>query len=149
MRAIATGFVTLGLVALVGCNTSPPGGSVSSRNNASGAPSKVSTAGSFTIGAPTGASNVKQGASETFKVKINKGSEFKEDVELTFTAPAASKLKVEPASAVAKASEAGEVSVTVTADKESPLGKHTIQIAGKPTKGESVNHTFDVEVVKP
>jgi uncharacterized membrane protein len=138
------------MAALVGCNKSEPGGVTKpSHTTTTGGSGKASTSQSFKISAPTGASNIKQGATETFKVTLDRGSDFKDDVMLTVTAPADAKLKVEPMTKTVKASEDKTVSVTVTADKDAPLGKHRIHVEGKPTTGESTSVDFDVEVVKP
>jgi len=142
------------LAALVGCNKSEPGGvtkpsGTTTTHGGTTTSGKASTSQSFKISAPTGASNIKQGATETYKVTLDRGSDFKDDVTLTFTAPEGAKLKVEPMTKTVKASEDKTVSVTVTADKDSPLGKHSIKVDGKPATGESTSVNFDVEVVKP
>lgn len=152
MRSLALGLAFCGMAALVGCNQSPPGGQTKPTSTGTGGTAgsgKVGTSNSFQISAPSGASNIKQGATETFKVSLDRGSDFKDDVTLTFMAPEGSKLKIEPMSKTVKGSDDKTMSVTVTAAADSPLGKHNIKINGKPTTGSETNGSFDVEVVKP
>lgn len=144
MRKLVLSLAVCG-AALIGCNKSEPGGAV--KVNPQGR--MASTSGSFKISAPTGASNIKQGTAETYKIKLDRGSDFKEDVALSFMVPEGSKLKVEPSSTTIKASGDAMATVTVVADKDSPLGKHTIKIDGKPAHGDATSVNFDVEVVKP
>src|SRR5437868_9581142 len=112
MRTITAGLVTLGLIALVGCNTSPPGGSGGSRGTGSGG--ATSRAATFNIHAPATTTTLKQGETKEVKLTVDRGKEYKDDVTLKFEAPKG--LKVDPAEHMVKASDPEEVAVKVTAD---------------------------------
>src|SRR4051794_30219282 len=113
MKLFATGTVIIGLAALAGCNSSPPGGNTtrSSATHAAGGTTTTTTTETgtgnkhetFTISAPTLATHLKQGETETVKVSVKRGSAFHEDVTLKFEAPKG--LKVDPETLTVKASD--------------------------------------------
>src|SRR5690348_7381007 len=105
MRIIMTGFAVLGLAALVGCNASPPGGSSGSRAASHG------RSGTFSIKAPTLATTIKQGDTQTVKLTVDRGKDFHDDVTLKIDAPKG--LKVDPAEHTVKAGDKEDVEVKV------------------------------------
>src|SRR5688572_19939015 len=123
MRTLTTSLVALGLAALVGCNTSPPGGSGGSRGTA-GTAGSTSRSATFNVSAPVTATNIKQGESQEVKLSLNRGRDFKDDVTVTFDAPAG--LKIEPASVKVASSDKEEFAVRVSADKGATVGDHTV-----------------------
>ena len=137
MNRIACVVTALALGALVGCNTSPPGGSPP----ASGGQRSTS----FKLKAPATSTTIKQGETQTVKVTVDRGKDFKEDVHLKIEFMDSPKgLKVEPADPVVKASDKEDLALKVTADKDAAVGEHTIRITGVPETG--VATPVDVKV---
>jgi uncharacterized membrane protein len=137
MKKIIAGFALAGLAVVVGCNTSPTGGGTDSGT-------------SFKLSGPVTATTVKHGTSETVKVSITRGKEFKEDVNFTADVidPASKdkslKVRVEPSHW--KASDPTEVKITATAEDKTAAGDYVVRLNAKPAKGEptSVDIKFKV-----
>jgi uncharacterized membrane protein len=156
MRLIPAAIAILAAAALVGCNTSPPGGSTH-RGSAGTHTSTSTTASStdtgdkdatFTISAPTLSTHLNQGETKTAKLSLHRGGKFHDDVTLKFDAPKG--LKVDPAETTVKASDkADDISVQVSADKDAPLGDHMVHVTGTPAKGTATSVDFKVTVAKP
>jgi uncharacterized membrane protein len=119
------------LVAAGGCNTSERGGGATANT-------------SFKIAAPATKTTLKQGESDVVKLTLDRGKDFKSDVQLKVTAPKG--LNVTMATAQVKASDGKEVSVTITADKDAPIGEHVVTVTGTPEKGSPATVDFKVEV---
>jgi hypothetical protein len=141
------GLAVVGLVAFVGCNTSPTGGgnptSTTTHGKLSGKPD------TFTLTGPSKvmAKEIKHNASETFDVTINRGKEFKED--LTFSAAAEPMNKgvtaeVEPKTV--KASDPNKVNVKVQVKETAAPGPYKVIVNAKPPVGEPTGVEFDVKV---
>ncbi|MBN9121723.1 MAG: hypothetical protein J0I06_21720 [Planctomycetes bacterium] len=141
---------TLSLAALVGCalgcNKSPEGGTSPDKPAGSGSGFKISLPPSAET---TTIKTVKQGTSETFSGSIDRGSDFKKDVHLKVEAPAHVEVKLNKDTV--KASDADtKFSITVTPDKEAPVGEHTIKVSGTPDGGgSSTSGEFKVKVTAP
>jgi uncharacterized membrane protein len=143
-RAIGLSLACSVLLSVVGCNESKPGGPGASHSSDKlvGKP-----ADSFTVSAPATATNVKQGEKNTLKFSIHRGKDFKQDVRLSFEG--GKKLTFDPRSAESKASDSGDVSVSVMSDDDAPLGKQTITVKAKPEEGGSeTSATFEINVEK-
>jgi uncharacterized membrane protein len=136
MRLIPAGLVTLGLVALVGCNSSPPGGS------GSGVPKKAT----FKIEAPTLSTTLKQGDTKEVKLTLDRGKDFHDDVDLKFDAPTG--LMVDPSTLTVKADDSKDVTVKVSAAKDAPLGDHIIKVTATPKAGTATSVDIKVKVDK-
>lgn len=91
------------------------------------------------------APGLKQGESKTYDVMISKEKNFKEDVDLSATAP--EKLTVEFNPKKVDAAHDGKVQMTVKAADDTPVGEHTVKVTAKPAKGEttSVDIKFKVD----
>jgi uncharacterized membrane protein len=139
---------TVGLIVLVGCNESPPGGPGAAQNTSRASRVGLTTpAETFRLEAPTLATSIKQGESKTVTIKVTRGKNFEQDLNLDFS-EAPHGVKVTPKSHTLKASDS-EDEVTIEAAKDAALGKHTITITGKPaTSGASTSVTLDIEVKK-
>jgi uncharacterized membrane protein len=118
----------------LGCNKSPEGGT----------PNTKST---FKISLPTLTTNVKQGDKETVNASIDRGSDFKEDVKLSATAP--EKVKVELSKDTIKASEDTKFQISIAPEKDAPLGEHKVKVTGTPSGGgTSTSQEFTIKVVE-
>ena len=136
MTRIASVLTALALGALVGCNTSPTGGGGSAGQKRSA---------SFKISAPVTSTDLKQGETQTVKIDVDKGSDFKEDVALAVEAPKG--ITVEPSSKTVKAGEKGDdIEFKVTAAKDAPLGDHNVKVTGTPKTGTPTSVEFKVTV---
>ena len=137
MKHILAGLAVMGLAVVVGCNTSPTGGG-------------GDAGGTFKLSGPTTATTVKHSTSETVKVSISKGKDFKEDVALTAQVlnpvDKEHNLKIDVEPKHWKPSDPAEVKVTATADDKTAAGDYTVQLTAKPAKGDAttVNIKFKV-----
>jgi uncharacterized membrane protein len=136
MRVFATGFVTPGLIALVGCNTSPPGGSGSG----------VARKATFDIKAPSLATTLKQGDTKEVKVTIERGKDFHDDVTVKFEP--ATGLTVDPSSHTVASTDDKDLTVKISAAKDADVGEHDVKVTATPTTGNSTNVTFKVKIEK-
>ena len=119
----------LALAGGVACNKSSEGG-MSGTNNR------------FKISAPTLPVMLKQGDKQTVTLTLDRGSGFQQTVKLDAQPPKG--LKVEFDKSTIKASDAKEVSMSITADKDTALGDHVIKVTAKPDTGAET--TLDVNV---
>jgi uncharacterized membrane protein len=140
MRLVTAGFVTLGLIALVGCNNSPPGGSGNTKTSATGRSS------TFKIEAPATHTTLKQGETRDVELTMDRGKDFHEDVDLKFDAPTG--LTVDPPMKDVKAGDDKKVVVKVTAAKDAPVGDHEIKVTGTPKSGNATSVSFKIKVEK-
>jgi len=123
-------LAAMSAVFVVGCNQSPEGGTPSTKS-------------SFTIIGPTTTTHIKQNNKETMKLNLNRGSDFKKDVKLSVDSQ--SGLKSELNKTEVKASDSSDFTLTVSVDKDAPLGDHTVKVTGTPEGGGSPTHV-DVKV---
>jgi uncharacterized membrane protein len=137
MNRFACAIAALALGALVGCNTSPSGGGAGSAG--------TRRSNQVTVTAPTLSTDLKHGETKTVKLSLNKGSDFKEDVELKFDAPPG--IKVDPTTTTVHASEKGDnIELKVTAANDAPVGDHTVKVTATPKVGTPTNVDFKVTV---
>ena len=132
------------LVAAFGCGEkSPPGGPGATgthTRSVTGTPHDT-----FRLVVPSTTTTLKQGEQKEVEITVDRAKDFHEDVALTFSAPKG--LKVTPSSHTVKASEADtKVKVMVAADKDAPVGAHTIHVEAKPQTGVTTSADFKVEV---
>ena len=124
------------LVAFVGCNKSPEGGTPNTKS-------------SFKLSLPTSTpmKDIKQGDTATLDASIDRGSEFKKDVKLSVAKP--DKIEVKLNKDMVKASEDTKFTITVAPAKDAALGEHTIKITGTPDGGgEPTSGEFKVKVIE-
>ena len=129
MRALLS-LAALSAIWLTGCTQSSEGGTPGTKAN-------------FKIEGPVTGETIKQGEQDTIDLSINRGSDFKKDVKLAADAPA--KIKAELNKTMVKASEDTKFNMTVTVDKDAPIGDHVIKVTGTPEGGGSPTH-LDVKI---
>jgi hypothetical protein len=100
----------------------------------------------FTLSAPTLATDLKQGESKVVKIGINRGKNFDEDVALRFS-ELPKGVTITPASPVLKHGEREE-DLTAHAADDAALGDHVITLVGHPTKGADATTTFKITIKK-
>lgn len=123
---------------LVGCNKSPEGGT-------------PGTNASFKLSLPTDLAKlavIKQGTNEIYDGSVDRGSDFKKDVKLKVEGPDKLKVKVEPSEIKASSGDT-KFKITVEADKDTPVGEHTIKVTGTPADGSPTTGEFKVKVSAP
>ncbi len=118
------------VVLAVGCNRSTPGGNT--------AQSKTQ----FTMRGPTLATSIAPDDPETVKITLDRGKEFKENIQFTAQAPKhiaadLSAMKLTP-------SDKGELELKLVAHEEAAVGEHVIKITATPDTGTAT--TLDVKV---
>jgi len=106
------------------------------------------TKASFKIEGPLTSETLKQGNQDTVKLSLSRGSDFKKDVKLKAEAP--DKIRAELSKTMIKASEETDFTMTISADKEAPIGDHIVKITGTPEGGGAATHLdVKVKVEKP
>jgi hypothetical protein len=97
----------------------------------------------FTLTLPGTETEITAGGEETVTIDVNRGDEFHQEVSISLDVPEG--LSVDPASPQASA-ETDEVSIVVKAAPDAAPGRHTINVTGKPTAGDTATGSFVVVV---
>lgn len=98
----------------------------------------------FRISAPTLSTSLKQGESTTAKLSLSRGTNFDEDVTLSFeNLPKG--VTIEPTTVVIKHSDK-EAEVMIQAAPDAALGDFKIEVIGHPTQGLDAKNEFTVTV---
>ena len=133
MKTLIAFGMLLALLTTSGCwNTSNQGGTAPLNE-------------AFSITVPS-SSTVKQGGTTNFVVKLNRGADFKRDVQLDLSANG---ISLSPSSILVKASEKPDVQVIITASSNAALGDYLISVKGTPSSGLSASTSFTAKVVSP
>ena len=124
------------LVGVLGVALLTAGGCIWSRSDATG------KADSFTLEGPPRTTALKQGESQTVKITVQRGTDFKQAVKLTAEkAPQGVKVEFTPADVKPGDKEA---EMKITADKDAPVGEQAVVVKGAPESGSA--HSVDVKV---
>jgi uncharacterized membrane protein len=137
MRRMTVLGVALGLVGMIGCNASERGGKTDDTTRGSE---------TFRLKGPVTATTIKQGDQQTVKLTLDRGKNFKKDVTLKADAPTGLKVEFEPRTV--KASDGETVAATIKAEKDAPLGEHTVKVTATPSEGNAVDLDLKVKVEK-
>jgi uncharacterized membrane protein len=151
MKKLFTSLALLSLVSLVGCG-GPSGTGVTNKVGGPGAKGDTDRSGSvvgqkdntFSLDTPNLETNIKQGESKVIEIGISRGTNFDQDVTLSF-ADVPKGVSLDPSSPVLKKSEKN-VKVTVKAADDAAIGHHVIKVTGKPASGPEASNTFKLEV---
>jgi uncharacterized membrane protein len=133
MKTALAVVMALSLMVTVGCQ-SPRGGGMSGGEG-------------FTIGIPTFDTKIKQGDTESVNISLNRGEFFKRDVTLDIRASKG--ISVEPTHAVVRGNEKPDVTLRITAPRDTSLGEYKIFVKGTPETGEPTSTEITVKVVVP
>ena len=133
MNRIAIWCVAVVLLSLTACKRSEPGGG-------------PDRAHKFTIDGPMTTTSIQQGDTETVALKINRGTEFKENVKLKVEAP--SGLQVAVHDSTVKPSEKGDFNLKVAVAKDTTPGEHIIHVVGTPDTGAATSLDVKVKVTE-
>lgn len=141
MKAVHASLLVLSLV-LIGCDRESPRGGP----GANGPTKSEVRSETFTVEVPGGGTNVTQGKREEVSISIDRGSNFKQPVKLTFEAPKG--LKVVPSSATIKSGDS-KTNVFVEAADDATVGRHRINVTGTPESGgKATSIAMDIDVKK-
>ncbi len=120
---------------VVGCNKSPEGGATGTTN-------------SFTVTGPTMTTSIKQDNSESVKLTLNRGKDFKQNVKLAAASPS-DKVKAELNKSAVTPADPGEVVLKVSVAKDAPLGDNVIKVTATPEGGTATSVDVKVTVTAP
>jgi hypothetical protein len=107
------------------------------------------TKDSFTLKGPAMSTTIKQGEQQTVKLNLDRGSDFKRTVKMDAVPPKG--LKADLASKTILPADAAETTMTISADKDCPLGEHKIHLTATPDGGgnpSGIDVTVKVEEKK-
>ena len=96
----------------------------------------------FSITVPK-SSTVQQGDETTVPIVLNRGADFKRDVQLDMRTEG---IKVMPDSVLVKASDKPEVYCHIRVPREAALGDYRVFVTGTPTTGKPASTVFVVTV---
>lgn len=135
MKTAISVVLMLALAAVTGCQSSSPRGG------------SVLTGEGFKITAPTFATQIKQGETQSIPLSVERGKYFKQDVKLQIET--SDGLSVDPASVTVKASDSPALQLRITAALNAALGEYHVSVRGIPKTGEPTSTIFSVKVVSP
>ena len=166
MRIHLVGVLGIGLLTLAGCNReSPKGGpgtasanksttTTTTHNKDNGESMTKSTEttkldpdarrNTFTIKVSEH-QNVTQGKNQEVNISLSRGADFKQNVKLSFKAPAG--LKVDPSAATVK-SDQDSAKVLIEATDTAAVGAQVITVTGTPETGDATSVDLHVDVKK-
>lgn len=156
----ALSMAALSAILFTGCNNkTPPGGGSGSGSGSTppgGTGSPVAGPGqptgsasdTFEVKMPSNTvpTTIKQGNSETVKLTVSRGKDFKQGVKIKLDTP--DKIKADYKGTVA-ASDPEEVQVKLEVAKDAPIGEHTVKVTATPDKGAATSGEFKVKVTAP
>jgi hypothetical protein len=105
----------------------------------------VNEEATFTLGMPTGATNIEQGKSQAVTISIDRGDEFTGDVNVALTPQPG--ITVDPQQFTFR-SDQDEMEVQVTAGPTATLGEQIIQVEGQGASGPPAKGQLMIEVTK-
>jgi uncharacterized membrane protein len=135
MKTAISVVLMVSLAAMVGCQSSSPRGG------------SVRTGEGFKIVAPTFATEIKQGQTQSIPLSVERGKYFKQDVKLQIETSAG--ITVDPTSVIIKASDNPALQLRIAAAQNAALGEYRVSVRGTPKTGEMTSTVFSVKVVSP
>jgi uncharacterized membrane protein len=102
----------------------------------------------LTLSGPVLATTIKQGETQTIKLTLEPHDKYLADTNLSADAPRGLKTEFVAGSTL-KASDKGVANLKVTAEKDAPLGEHTIRVTGKADAATVSAADVKVKVVAP
>jgi len=107
--------------------------------------------GKFELKPPKTTQDIKQGEAKSIEIDIDRGKNYEGgDVTLTFHGPDGKELPkgvtVKPEKPIIRAEDKKGIKVEVQAAADAAVGKHDVQIVGKPEKGAEGKATMTIEV---
>jgi uncharacterized membrane protein len=103
----------------------------------------------FKIAAPTFATKIAQGETQTVAISLERGDSFKKDVTLRIKLAKGAGLAFDPAKVLVKASDKADVQIQVSAASDAAISDYTVSVTGTPETGQPTATEFTVKVVAP
>lgn len=146
MKRVCATLLAAALVVAAGCESkSTPGGPGATRATDRNPPVGQADE-TFTLDVPNVATTIKQGEAKQVGIDIRRGTNFGEDVALSFEGVPKG-VTIDPAGPAIKKADTG-AKFTVKAADDAALGDFTIKVKGTPTKGASATNEFKITVEK-
>jgi len=125
-------IMTLALLTATGCHSTQESrtGGIAPTNEA------------FSITVPK-SNSVKQGTNTALTVVLNRGGDFKRDVQLDITTTG---ITITPNHILVKASDKPEVICQIAVARDASIGDYHVTVTGTPTTGETTSTIFTVSV---
>jgi len=156
----ALSMAALTAILFTGCNNKTPPGGGSGSGSGSSPPAGTggpvtgpgqpggSASDTFEVKMPSSTipTSIKQGTSETVKLTVSRGKDFKQGVKLKIDTP--DKIKADYKGTVA-ANEPEEVVVKLDVAKDAAIGEHTVKVTATPDHGAATSGEFKVKVTAP
>jgi len=128
MKTLIAMFMMLVMITLTGCwNTSSQGGIAPTNEQ-------------FSITVPSSITLI-QGGTETITVSLNRGSDFKQDVQLEINA---NDISVTPTSILVKSGDKPDVPIQIASVKNAALGNYILSVRGTPKYGKTTTVTLEI-----
>jgi len=138
MTKSKTGLVASALICLFGCTQGTPGGPgvqtpVGSQSQTANKPVIGEARETFSLKLPMLATSLKQGESKSATISIQRGTNFDDDVQLSFT-EIPTGVTLDPVNPMLKHDDK-EVKINITAAADAAIGDFTVKVSGHPSKG--------------
>ena len=134
MKNLIVIFMTLALLTTSGCLWT-------TRESSQGGTAPVDE--EFSITVPS-SDTLKQGEEKTITFTLNRGADFKRDVQLEIQADG---ISIIPRTVLVRASDKPDVQIRIKAYTSTALGEYRVSVKGTPSIGKSTSAVFTVEVV--
>ena len=146
MKTLTTLIAMGAAVALYGCSQDSTPGGPGTALPESEKPMIGQTDNTFTLEVPMIATSVKQGEMDTVSIGIDRGTNFSQDVSLSFdNIPTG--VTIEPARAAIPKTEE-EVELTVHASMDAALGDFIVKVTGQPDAGAAAMADLSITIAK-
>jgi len=160
-RLFVASFAAFALLVAAGCPKSPEGGKTDKAQNKDVKPAadakpvatdKATTTAdnkdqTFTIKKILTDVNLTQGGANETTIDITRSNNFTQSIKLE-AQKVPEKVKVEFSPATVKGSDKAQSVMKVTAEKDAPVGVHTIHVHGTPDMGNGTGIDVDINVKK-
>jgi hypothetical protein len=146
MKKLTTLIAMGAAVALYGCSQDSTPGGPGTALPESEKPMIGQTDNTFTLDVPMIATSIKQGEMDTVSIGIKRGTNFSQDVALSFdNIPTG--VRIEPSSAgIPKTEE--EVELTIHAAMDAALGDFVVKVTGQPDAGAAAMADLSITIAK-
>lgn len=137
MTKLQCTWIASALICACGCTQGTPGGpgavpQTSNPNQTVNKPVIGEAKEAFSLRTPTLSTSVKQGETKSATISISRGTNFDDDVQLSFS-DLPTGVTIEPANPLLKHDDM-EVKLDVTASDNAAIGEFTVHVTGHPMK---------------
>lgn len=102
----------------------------------------------FTLDTPQGVWGITQGDELVFKITVNRGKSFNQDMRLSFLPGQGAKhLIIEPRQVTVKGNNPNSTAhMIVRVPIDAPVGQEPVQVTATPNQGSAIQQTFMIQV---